>query len=335
MTNVAPISNFQDQPERSLSRTVVLELARVTEAAARAAVKHLGKGNKNAADGAAVDAMRSMLNTMYVSGSVAIGEGEKDKAPMLYVGEPLGTEEGRKNGPELEIAVDPIDGTTIVAKGSENAISVMAIAEKGCFFRTPDLYRMQKIVVGPGMDISEFNMDMSTEEIVKIAAKQKNIAPEELVVCILERERNQKFVDAVRAAGARVKLIGDGDVAGAIATSLPQSGVDILIGYGGSPEGVIAAAALKCLGGDILGRMIYPDDKVVPSLEEAGLDPVRVYNTEELAKGEVMFAATGITDGTMLKGIYQQNGVEVTHSVVMRSKTKTVRWVESHYQSNQ
>ena len=318
-------------PSTSIDRTVVLELARVTEFAARAAVKHLGRGDKNAADGAAVDAMRTMLNTMHINATVAIGEGEKDKAPMLYVGEHLGSTEGRTHGPELDIAVDPVDGTTIVAKGSENAISVIAVAERGCFFKSPDLYRMEKLVVGPTMDINAFNLDMSPEEIVTLAAKQKNVTPADIVVCILDRARNQKFIEGVRNAGGRVKLISDGDVAGAIASCLPRSGVDMLLGYGGSPEGVLAAAALKCMGGNMIGRMIHPDDKDVPSLEAIGLNSTTVYTTEDLAQGEVMFAATGVTDGTMLKGIYRENGCEIAHSVVMRSKTKTVRYLESHY----
>lgn len=331
MTNLTAQPSAPHMPESPLDRTVVLELARVTEAAARAAVKYLGRGDKLAADGAAVDAMRSMLNTMDVNATVAIGEGEKDEAPMLYVGEKLGSTSGRTKKSEIEIAVDPIDGTTIVSKGSENAISVIALAEKGCFLSSSDLYRMQKLVVGKGLDISKFDLDMSPEDAVVLAANQKGVNVEEIVVCILDRPRNQKFVDGVRNAGARVKLIGDGDVAGAIAAALPRSGVDMLMGIGGSPEGVITAAALKCLGGGMLGRMVHPNDKDVPSLEDAGLDGEKVYTTEELAQGEVMFAATGITDGAMLKGIYREGDTEVTHSVVMRSKTKTVRWVESQY----
>ena len=317
----------------NIERSVALEMVRATEAAARAAAKWQGRGDKNAADGAAVDAMRAMLNTMDIHATVAIGEGEKDDAPMLYEGEIVGSEKGRKNGPKLDLAIDPLDGTTITAKGGENAVAVLAAAEAGCFLQAPDAWYMEKLAVGPEMDISQFSLDMEPGEIVRLAAEQKGCLVEDIVVCVLDRPRHEDLIEKIRAAGACIKLISDGDVAGAIATCMPESNVDILYGQGGSPEGVIAAAALKCLGGEILGRLVYNTPEAKQSLVDKGFDPDKTYSTEEMAKGEVIFVATGVTHGTMLQGVSHVPGGEVSHSVVMRSATGTVRWVEAFHRS--
>ena len=318
--------------ETKVNRNIVIEMVRVTEAAALAAVQHQGKGDKIAVDGAAVEAMRKVLNEMAICGTVVIGEGEKDEAPMLYEGEVVGSDDGQAYGPKLDIAVDPVDGTTIVAEGTENAISVIALSESGQFLKAPDAWYMEKLAMGPQYDISKFSLDMSTAEIIHEAAKQKRTTAENIVVCVLKRPRHDQLISEIRAAGARIKLIGDGDVAGAIATCREKSGVDLLMGMGGSPEGVIAAAALKCLGGHILGRLHFNDDiSKQKALAEGVENPEKVYTTDEMAGGEVIFAATGITAGAMLKGIHNVPGGKMSHSVVMRSKTGTVRWVEAFH----
>lgn len=315
-----------------MNRSVVIEMVRVTESAAMAAVKHQGRGDKNAVDAAAVEAMRDVLNSMDICGTVVIGEGEKDDAPMLFEGEVVGSQKGQKYGPKLDIAVDPVDGTTIVAEGTENAISVIALSENGQFLQAPDAWYMQKLAMGPNYDINQFSLDMSTAQIIEEAAKQKGTTAENIVVCVLKRPRHEQLISEIRTAGARIKLIGDGDVAGAIATCREKSGVDLLMGLGGSPEGVIAAAALKCLGGHILGRLHFNDDAAKKkALAEGVENPEKVYTTDEMAGGEVIFAATGVTQGTMLKGIHNVPGGKITHSVVMRSKTGTVRWIEAFH----
>lgn len=316
----------------NLDRMLALDLVRVTEAAARAGVKFMGRGDKNAVDGAAVDAMREALNQVDIHGTVVIGEGEKDEAPMLYEGEVVGSEAGKTHGPKVDIAVDPVDGTTITANGGENAIAVIAVAEEGCFLKAPDAWYMEKLAVGPEMDISKFNLDMSAGEIVREAANQKGVKADEIVVCMLNRSRHEQLMKEVREAGARIKLISDGDVAGAIACCMDDSGVDILMGQGGSPEGVIAAAALKCLGGNILGRLKFNnEDAKIKAKAEGVSDPNKTYTTEDMAKGDVVFVATGVTDGTMLKGINRTKGGEMSHSIIMRSKTGTVRSVETFH----
>ncbi len=315
-----------------MTRSVVIEMVRVTEAAAMASAKHQGRGDKIAVDAAAVEAMRDVLNSMDICGTVVIGEGEKDEAPMLYEGEVVGSKKGREYGPKLDIAVDPVDGTTIVAEGTENAISVIALSENGQFLKAPDAWYMQKLAMGPKFDVSKFSLDMSTAQMIQEAAQQKGTKPENIVVCVLKRPRHDVLISEIRAAGARIKLIGDGDVAGAIATCFETSGVDLLMGQGGSPEGVIAAAALKCLGGHILGRLHFNDEASKQKAVAEGLEnPEKVYTTDEMAGGEVIFAATGVTNGTMLKGIHSAPGGKITHSVVMRSKTGTVRWIEAFH----
>lgn len=318
----------------NIERSVALEMVRATEAAARAAAKWRGRGNKIAADGAAVDAMRTMLNTMHIHATVVIGEGEKDEAPMLYEGEVVGSENGRLNGPRLDLAVDPIDGTTITAKGGENAIAVLAAAEEGCFLSAPGAWYMQKLAVGPGVDISRFHLDMSIREILNEYASQTGKLTQNITVCMLDRPRHEALMGEIRAVGACIKLISDGDVAGAIACCMPGSGVDILYGTGGSPEGVITAAALKCLGGDIIGRLVFNnEEEYAKVVAEGKMDPDHTYTRDEMAKGEVIFVATGVTSGAMLKGIHAVKGGETSHSVVMRSATGTVRWLESFHKT--
>jgi fructose-1,6-bisphosphatase II / sedoheptulose-1,7-bisphosphatase len=315
-----------------MNRNVVIEMVRVTEAAAIAATQYQGRGDKIAVDGAAVEAMRDVLNSMDICATIVIGEGEKDEAPMLYEGEVVGSEKGRQYGPKLDIAVDPVDGTTIVAEGTENAISVIAISENGQFLKAPEAWYMEKLAMSAKFDISQFSLDMSTEQIIQEAAKQKGTKPEDIVVCVLKRPRHDELILNIKKAGARIKLIGDGDVAGAIATCSEKSGVDLLMGLGGSPEGVIAAAALKCLGGHILGRLHFNDEAAKEKARVMGVEnPEKVYTTDEMAGGEVVFAATGITSGTMLEGIHNVPGGKMSHSVVMRSKTGTVRWIEAFH----
>ena len=318
-----------------ISRTIAIELVRVTEVAARAAVRHMGHGDKNALDGAAVAAMRDMLNTMDINGVIVIGEGEKDKAPMLFEGEEVGSSTGRLYGLKLDLAVDPVDGTTLAANGRSGAISVLAAAEEGQFLEAPEAWYMYKIAVGPNFDITQFDIDMKAEDLIWEAARQKGVAPEDITVCVLDRPRHQELIDGIRTAGARLKLISDGDVAGAIATCMPETGVDLLVGQGGSPEGVTTAAALKCLGGDIIGRLVFNDEAALQSAKTYGVhDPDHVYTMEEMAAGEVMFAATGVTSGSFLKGVTKVPGGEKSYSVVMRSKTGTVRWVETFHRED-
>lgn len=333
---LAEVNSLGARSDAAIDRTVAMELVRVTEAAARAAVRHMGRGDKNAIDGAAVDVMRQCLNDMPIYGRVVVGEGEKDEAPLLYVGEELGRYHDNPDCPRLDIAVDPVDGTTLTSKGGENAISVLAVAEEGKLLRAPDI-RMNKLVVGPGMDINAYALDMPVTDVLNMAAKQKGVRVEDLVVCMLDRSRAEPVYQQIRAAGARMKLISDGDIAGAIMTCMPESGVDLFMGLGGAPEGVLAAAALKCMGGAMLGQLV-PDLSRDPEfawqrLEELGMkdNAHDMLGTEELAGGEVIFSATGITDGGMLEGVKRVKGGETTHSVVMRSKTGTIRKVETFH----
>jgi fructose-1,6-bisphosphatase II / sedoheptulose-1,7-bisphosphatase len=309
-----------------LDRSIVLELVRVTEAAALAASDWMGRGDKESADQAAVDAMRRALNELDISGRVVIGEGEIDEAPMLYIGEKLG-----RGGVELDIAVDPLEGTTLTAKGGDNALAVIAAAEGGKFLHAPDVY-MDKLVVGPGMDVASFTLDMPVADVVAMAARQKGVPVRDLVVCMLDKPRQQDLIEAVRKAGARLRLIPDGDVSGAIACAVPDSGVDLLLGRGGAPEGVLAAAALRCLGGGMLGRLHFRNDEERTRAHALGLtDLTRTYTTTDLAGGEVVFAATGVTNGAFLQGVRRVPGGVMTDSVVMRSATGTVRWVKTRH----
>jgi len=316
--------------QSAMDRNLALEAVRVTEAAALAASKLMGRGNEKAADQAAVDSMRQALNALNIEGTVVIGEGERDEAPMLYIGEKVGT----GNGPKIDIALDPLEGTTITAKGGPNALAVIAMAEHGNFLNAPDVY-MDKIAVGGGLPDGIVDLDASPAENLKNLARAKKADVSDLVACILDRPRHSELIAKVREAGARIMLIGDGDVSGVIATSQPDSGVDIYIGSGGAPEGVLAAAALRCIGGQMQGRLLFRNDDEKGRAARWGIkDLNRKYGMLDLAKGDVMFAATGVTNGSMLKGVRRFAGGAETHSLVMRSKTSTVRYVEAKHNFN-
>lgn len=311
----------------SMDRNLALEAVRVTEAAALSASRLMGRGDEKAADQAAVDAMRRALNDLSIDGTVVIGEGERDEAPMLYIGEKVGT----GLGPKIDIALDPLEGTTITAKGGQNALAVIAMAESGGFLNAPDVY-MDKIAVGGGLPDGLIDIDASPAENLKNLAQAKKVEIGDLVVCILDRPRHADLIAKVRSAGARIMLISDGDVSGIIATAQPNSGVDLYVGSGGAPEGVLAAAALRCIGGQMQGRLIFRNDDEKARASRMGItDFTRKYSMMDLAKGDVMFAATGVTDGAMLQGIRKYAGGATTHSLVMRSTSGTVRYVEAHH----
>ena len=311
------------RPDRNLA----LELVRVTEAAAMAAGRWVGRGDKNAADQAAVDAMRLMLDTVAMRGVVVIGEGEKDEAPMLFNGE----EVGGGTGPEVDVAVDPLEGTRLTALGQPNAIAVIAVAERGTMFFPGAAVYMEKIAVGPeGIDVVDIHA--SPTENVRAVAKAKGVTTREITTVVLERDRHAALIEELRDAGAKVQLIRDGDVAPSIAAAQAATGVDLLYGIGGTPEGVISAAALKCVGGGIQGRLWPRDDEERQKLVDAGLDPARVLKTDDLVTGhDVFVAATGVTTGALLRGVkYTADGAE-TDSIVMRSRSGTVRRVSAHH----
>jgi fructose-1,6-bisphosphatase II / sedoheptulose-1,7-bisphosphatase len=309
-----------------MDRNLALEAVRVTEAAALSASRLMGRGDEKAADQAAVDAMRRALNDLPIDGTVVIGEGERDEAPMLYIGEKVGA-----GGQKIDIALDPLEGTTICAKGAANALAVVAMAEAGNFLNAPDVY-MDKIAVGPGLPEGVVDLDNSAEQNLKNLALAKKMEISDLVACILDRPRHAELIAKVRAAGARIMLISDGDVSGIIATATPNSGVDLYIGSGGAPEGVLSAAALRCIGGQMQGRLLFRNDDERGRAHRLGItDLNRKYSMIELAKGDVMFAATGVTDGAMLRGVRRTAGMATTHSLVMRSKSGTVRYVEAQH----
>lgn len=319
---MSPTSS-SEHPE-TMDRNLALELVRVTEAAALSASLLVGRGDEKEADQAAVDAMRRALNVMQIDGTVVIGEGERDEAPMLYIGEKVG-----RGGPKLDIALDPLEGTTITAKGGPNALAVIAMAEAGGFLNAPDVY-MDKIAVGPGLPDGVIDLDNSPQQNIKNVADARNAKPSDLQVCILDRPRHQELIKAVRDSGARIMLIGDGDVSAVIATTAVETGVDMYMGSGGAPEGVLAAAALRCMGGQLQGRLLFRNDDEKARAKKWGVtDLNRKYGMLDLAKGDVMFAATGVTTGAMLKGVRRFAGGAATHSVVMRSKTGTVRYIEA------
>jgi len=314
------------KPGEVTDRNLALELVRVTEAAALAASRWIGKGKKNEADGAAVEAMRKAFDTVAIDGTVKIGEGEMDEAPMLFIGERVGC-----GGPAMDIAVDPLEGTTITAKGGPNALATVALAEQGGFLHAPDIY-MDKLAVGGGLPDGVIDLDWSVAENLRSVARAKNRDVSDLIVCILERDRHQKLIAECRDAGARIMLIGDGDVAGVIATAMPDSGVDIYMGSGGAPEGVLAAAALRCIGGQMQGRLLFENQEQIVRARDMGVrDPDRKYDIMDMASGDVMFAATGVTGGPMLRGVRRFGDGAITHSVVMRSKSGTVRYIEAHH----
>jgi fructose-1,6-bisphosphatase II / sedoheptulose-1,7-bisphosphatase len=311
----------------AMDRNLALEVVRVTEAAALSASRLMGRGDEKAADQAAVDAMRRALNSLAIDGTVVIGEGERDEAPMLYIGEKVGT----GHGPRIDIALDPLEGTTITAKGGANALSVIAMAEAGGFLNAPDVY-MEKIGIGGGLG-EVVDLDETPAANLKALAKAKRVEVADLVVCVLDRPRHSELIAKVREAGARIMLISDGDVSGVIATARPDSGVDMYVGSGGAPEGVLAAAALRCIGGFMQGRLIFRNDDERTRAQRCGIkDFNRKYSLLDLAHGDdVMFAATGVTGGTMLQGVRRFAGGAVTHSMVMRSKSGTVRIIEARH----
>ena len=310
-----------------MDRNLALEAVRVTEAAAIAASRLMGRGDEKSADQAAVDAMRNALNSLNMRGTVRIGEGERDEAPMLYIGEEVGT----GDGPKIDIALDPLEGTTITAKGGPNALAVIAMAEEGGFLNAPDTY-MDKIAIGHGLPENTVDLDDTIENNLKNLAKAKDVVVGELVACVLDRPRHEEIIAKCREAGARIMLIGDGDVSGVIATSTEEAGVDLYIGTGGAPEGVLAAAALRCIGGQMQGRLVFRNDDEKARATRLGIEDFsKKYNLNELAGGETMFAATGVTMGTMLRGVRRFRGGAMTHSLIMRSKSGTVRYIEAKH----
>ena len=312
-----------------LDRVLVLEMVRVTEAAAVAAAKLVGRGDEKAADAAAVEAMRAALNELYMDGTVVIGEGERDEAPMLYIGEKVGSAIGK--GPKIDIALDPLEGTTITAKAGPNSLAVLAIAEEGCLLNAPDVY-MDKIAVGPGYPKDIIDLDKTPTENVKAIAKAKGVKPRDIVACVLDRPRHEKLIAELRKIGCGIMLIPDGDVAGVIATTNPDTQIDIYIGQGGAPEGVLAAAALRCVGGQFKGRLVFRNDDERARAAKWGIkDLDKQYDLKELAKGDCIFAATGVTDGSLLAGVKRMKGKMTTESVVMRSSSGTVRWVKGEH----
>lgn len=316
-----------DATKNALHRNLVLEVVRVTEVAAIAAAKLRGRGNVKGADKAAVDAMRAELGRLAIDGTVVIGEGEMDEAPMLYIGEKLGG-----GGPAVDIAVDPLEGTTICAKAAPNALAVLAISEKGGLLHAPDMY-MDKIAIGPGYPDGVIDLDQSPEDNLQAMAKAKGVAVSDLTACVLDRARHSKIIESVRAAGAGVQLIPDGDIAGVIWTTDPDdTGVDIYLGSGGAPEGVLAAAALRSIGGQMQGRLAPSDDSERARAEKMGIKDInQKFTLEDLASGDVVFSATGVTGGSLLDGVRFIGDRVLTETVVMRSKTGTVRRVRTEF----
>lgn len=311
-----------------LDRVLVMELVRVTEAAAIAAAKLIGRGDEKKADAAAVEAMRLAFNELHIQGTVVIGEGERDEAPMLYIGEEVGS----GTGPEIDIALDPLEGTTITAKAGPNALAVVALAERGNLLNAPDTY-MEKIAVGPGYPEGIVDLDNSPSDNARAVAKAKGVDVSEIMVCVLDRPRHADMVKELRDAGCAIKFIPDGDVQGVIQCTTPETNVDMYIGTGGAPEGVLAAAALRCLGGQFQGRLVMRNDDERARAHKWGIEDLnRKYNVEELASGDVIFAATGVTSGSLLSGVQQnRHGGVTTESIVMRSYSHTVRWVKADH----
>ena len=308
-----------------MDRNLAIELVRVSEFAALAASKHIGRGNEKAADQAAVDAMRKCLNSLTISGTVVIGEGERDEAPMLYIGEEVGA-----GGPQLDIALDPLEGTTITANGGENAMAVIALAQKGGFLNAPDVY-MKKISANTqNQKIISLQQDLKSN--IKELAQFKKVNIEDLVICILNRERHIEDIEVIRSSGARIKMIDDGDVSAVISSVINSSNIDMYYGIGGAPEGVLAAAALQCLGGSIEGQLIFYNDQEILRAKKTGINDLdKFYSLDDLAHGDIMFSATGVTDGTMLKGTKITKNYAETHSIVMRSKTGTIRHINGEH----
>ncbi|MFC0433586.1 class II fructose-bisphosphatase [Kutzneria buriramensis] len=322
MTTTEP-RRAPEAPDRNLA----MELVRVTEAAAMAAGRWVGRGDKNGGDGAAVDAMRKLIGTVSMRGVVVIGEGEKDEAPMLYNGEQV----GNGDGPECDVAVDPVDGTTLMSKGMPNAVAVLAVAERGSMYDPSAVFYMEKIAAGPeAADVIDLTAPVA--ENIRRVARAKHSDVEDVTVCILDRPRHEQLVKEVREAGARIHFIADGDVAGAISAARPDTGVDLLLGIGGTPEGIITACAMKCMGGAIQGRLWPRDDAERQKALDAGHDLTRVLTTDDLVRGDnVFFCATGVTDGSLVRGVQYRAGGCTTQSIVMRSKSGTVRVIDGFH----
>ena len=311
-----------------MDRVLTLELVRVTERTAMAAAQARGRGDEQLADQAAVEAMWSELNRLNVRGRIVVGEGEEGAAPKLYVGEEVGTGEG----PEVDIAVDPLDGRTLCAKNLPNSLAAIAVTRRGALLNAPEIY-MEKIAIGPGHAPGLVDLDMPPDEAVRRLAEAKGVKPSDISACVLDRPRHAGLVEAVRATGASIRLIGDGDVAGIIHTTDPETtGIDIYLGSGGAPEGVLAAAALRCIGGQMCGRLVIDNDERRRRAEEKGIgDGKKVYSADDMASGDVLFAATGITDGSLLPGVWFDREATTTFSIATRSRTGTQRWVRARH----
>ncbi len=313
-----------------LDRVLVLEMVRVTEAAAIAASRLVGRGDEKAADHAAVEAMRKAFDTLYMDGTVVIGEGERDEAPMLFIGEKVGGAQG--TGPKIDIALDPLEGTTITAKAGPNALAVLAAAEEGGLLHAPDVY-MEKLAVGPGYPEGVIDLNKTPTENVAAVAAAKGVKPDEIIVCVLDRPRHADLIEELREIGCGIHLIPDGDVAGVIAVTDEETTIDIYMGSGGAPEGVLAAAALRCVGGQIQGRLLFRNEDERSRARKWGIkDLDKIYTLQDLAKGDCIFAATGVTDGSLLSGVKRLKGGRMTtESVVMRASSGTVRWIKGEH----
>src|SRR5689334_6988497 len=321
MTEIRPPAG-----ERPLDRSFALEAVRVTEAAAIAAFAQIGRGNEHDADQAAVEAMRAAFNVLPIDGTVVIGEGERDEAPMLFIGEKVG-----QGGVAVDTALDPLEGTTLTAKAMANALAVMAMAEPGTMLNAPDTY-MDKIAIGPGYKEGLIDLDAEPADNINAMAKAKGVRPQDITALVMDRPRHEQLIAKIRKAGAKVKLITDGDVAGVIETTDPATGVDIFMGVGGAPEGVLAAAALRCVGGQMSGRLVFRNDAERARAAKWGISDLnRKYGLHELVAGDVVFSATGVTDGSMLRGVHAKGNFITTESVVMRSSTGTVRWIKARH----
>ena len=318
------------KPSDALDRVLVLEMVRVTEAAAVAASQLIGRGDEKAADAAAVEAMRRAFDDLYMDGTVVIGEGERDEAPMLYIGEKVGGAPGK--GPKIDIALDPLEGTTITAKAGPNALAVLAAAEEGNLLNAPDTY-MDKLAIGPGYPEGIIDLAKSPTENVEAVAASKGVAPSDIIVCVLDRPRHAELIAELRGIGCGVVLIGDGDVAGVIAVTDEDTTIDMYMGQGGAPEGVLAAAALRCVGGQFNGRLVFRNEDEKARARKWGIEDFdRIYKLEDLAKGDCIFAATGVTSGSLLDGVKRKRGgLMTTESVVMRASSGTVRWIKGEH----
>ena len=319
-------------PSNVLDRVLVMEMVRVTEAAAVAASALIGRGDEKAADAAAVEAMRKAFDELPIDGTVVIGEGERDEAPMLYIGEKVGGAQG--TGPKIDIALDPLEGTTITAKAGPNALAVLACAEEGNLLNAPDVY-MDKLAVGPGYPDGIISLAKTPTENVQAVAAAKGVQPNEIIVCVLDRPRHADLIAELRSIGCGIQLIPDGDVAGVIAVTNPDTTIDLYMGQGGAPEGVLAAAALRCVGGQFNGRLVFRNEDERQRAYKWGIEDLnKIYTRDELAKGDCIFAATGVTDGSLLKGVKRmKDGLVTTQSVVMRASSGTVRWVSGEHRN--